>query len=75
MTDEITRRNNTRKNCNLDDLRTIATFAKNNNVTAAYIYKLIGKDRIKVVVIDDCQFIDIQKHPGLPPRKGTPKLY
>lgn len=41
-----------------DNLKTIYNFARENNVTTAYIYKLILAKKIIPVIIDEVNFID-----------------
>jgi hypothetical protein len=47
-------------------LVTVKKFATKNNVTTAYIYKLLAEQRMKAVEIDGVKFIDITKYPALP---------
>ena len=47
------------------NLLTIANYAKANNVTTSYIYKLIGDKRIYPERIDGFKFIDKIKYPSV----------
>lgn len=49
-------------------LFTIKNYAMKNGVTPAYIYTLVKKERMKIVLIDGVQFIDIAVYPILPTR-------
>jgi hypothetical protein len=51
---------------NIDNLKTIKNFALQNKVTASYIYKLIKEGKMKPVVIDEVQFIDMSVYSALP---------
>jgi hypothetical protein len=48
-----------------ENIKTIKNFALSNNVTTAYIYKLIGENRITPVLVDGVKFIDIVKYPSI----------
>jgi hypothetical protein len=48
------------------NLKTINSFALQNKVTASYIYKLIKEGKMKPVIIDDVQFIDMSVYSTLP---------
>ncbi len=47
-------------------LLTIKNYAVRENVTPAYIYKLVKEKKMQVVNIDGVQFIDTSKFPMLP---------
>lgn len=49
----------------IDKLKTVKNYALNNGVTAAYIYKRIKEGKMKPVVIDGVQFIDVSAYPAL----------
>jgi hypothetical protein len=49
-----------------NNLKTVKNFALQNKVTASYIYKLIKEGKMKPVMIDNVQFIDILVYPALP---------
>ena len=49
------------KTIQIDNLQTIGNFAKSMNITAAYIYKMIGEKKIMPVEIDGVKFIDTTK--------------
>jgi hypothetical protein len=51
---------------NFNNLKTIKNFALQNKVTPSYIYKLIKEGKMKPVVIDSVQFIDMSVYPALP---------
>jgi len=51
---------------NLNNLKTIKNFALQNKVTASYIYKLIKEGKMKPIIIDDVQFIDMSVYKALP---------
>ena len=48
-----------------DFLKTIKNYALGNNVTPAYIYKLVKEHKLDAVIIDGVQFIDTKKFPSL----------
>lgn len=48
----------------LNNLKTIANYAKSKNVTAARIYQLIESKHILPEIIDGVKFIDISKYPS-----------
>jgi len=50
---------------NINTLKTVANYARMQNVTAAYIYKLIKEKRMEAVIIDKVKFIDFSKYPTL----------
>jgi predicted ATP-dependent serine protease len=50
----------------IDNLKTIKNFALLNKVTASYIYKLIKEGKMKPVIIDNVQFIDMSVYKALP---------
>lgn len=54
-----------RKQLDISKLRTIKNYAVKNNVTPTYIYKLIKEGKLKVVMIDNVQFIDSLEYPSL----------
>lgn len=45
-----------------DNLLTIANYAKLHEWTASYIYKLIKANKLKTVVVDGVQFIDMTSY-------------
>jgi hypothetical protein len=45
----------------IKDYKTVANYAKDNNVTVGYIYQLISKGRLRAEVIDGIKFIDVSK--------------
>lgn len=49
----------------LKTLKTVANYAKMNNVTPAYIYKLVGQKKIMFTEIDGVKFVDIAKYPTI----------
>lgn len=53
------------KSIKLNTLKTVKHFAVANNVTPAYIYKLMKEDKMKPVIIDGVQFIDTAVYPKL----------
>lgn len=53
----------------IKNLKTIKNFALDNGFTTSYIYKLIRDQKIKSVVIDGVQFIDIVEFPSFPIKK------
>lgn len=44
-----------------DNLKTIKNFAKSMDITTAYVYKMIGENKIMPIVIDGVKFIDTTK--------------
>lgn len=50
-------------------LKTIKNFAIQNNVTPAYIYKLVKEHKMEAVIIDGVQFIDTVAYPTLNNKK------
>jgi hypothetical protein len=50
----------------INNLKTIKNFALQNKVTASYIYKLIKEGKMKPVIIDEVQFIDMSVYSALP---------
>lgn len=52
----------------VENLKTIKNYAMKNKVTAAYIYTLIKREKMDVVIIDGVQFIDTAAYPVLPTR-------
>jgi hypothetical protein len=50
----------------MGNLKTIKNFALQNKVTPSYIYKLIKEGKMKPVIIDDVQFIDMSVYSALP---------
>jgi hypothetical protein len=53
------------KTIDINKLKTIKNFARENDVTSSYIYKLIKENRMKAVIIDDVKFIDLSIYPKL----------
>lgn len=49
----------------IDNLKTIKNYALREQVTPSYIYKLVKEKRIKVVVIDGVQFVNIAEFPTI----------
>ena len=49
----------------IDNLKTIKNYAKKEDVTASYIYKLIKEDKLEPVIIDGVQFIDTERFPSI----------
>jgi hypothetical protein len=54
-----------KKQVNISNLKTIKNYAVKNNVTPAYIYKMVREGKMKVVNIDGVQFIDISIYPSV----------
>lgn len=50
----------------LSKLMTVKNFAKQEDVTPSYIYKLVKADKMECVVIDGVQFINTEAFPTLP---------
>ena len=48
-----------------NNLQTVANYAKAQDVTTSYIYKLIGDKRIYPERIDGVKFIDKAKYPKI----------
>jgi hypothetical protein len=48
-----------------ENIKTIKSYALLNKVTTAYIYKLIGQNRITPVVVDGVKFIDLVAYPSI----------
>ncbi len=46
-------------------LKSVANYAKMNNVSTTYIYKLANSGRIKFVEIDGVKFVDIAVYPTI----------
>ena len=51
---------------NLKSLKTIKNYAKDEDVTASYIYKLVKEHKMELVLIDGVRFVDISKFPTIP---------
>jgi hypothetical protein len=49
------------------DLKTVKHYAQENNVTTAYIYKLMKEKKLAVVLIDGVMFVDTSVNPKLKP--------
>lgn len=47
-------------------LKTIKNFAREEDVTPSYIYKLIKEFKMESISIDGVQFIDTVKYPTIP---------
>ena len=47
-------------------LRTVKNFALGQNVTPAYIYKLVKAGRMELVTIDGVKFVDSSTYKGIP---------
>jgi predicted ATP-dependent serine protease len=47
-------------------LMTVKNYAKMEDVTPSYIYKLVKADKMECVVIDGVQFINTEMFPSLP---------
>jgi hypothetical protein len=54
-----------KKEVNISKLKTVANYAKDMNVTPAYIYKRIKEGKMNAFIIDGVQFIDISVYPSL----------
>lgn len=63
-----------RKRYNIDNLQSVSTFAKNNNVTPGRIYQLISDELLIPVIIDEVLFIDRILYPILPNKSNTKPL-
>lgn len=50
----------------MNKLKTVKNFAKEEDVTTSYIYKLIRTSVMECVVIDGVKFIDTDKFPTIP---------
>lgn len=48
-----------------DGLRTVANYAKQEGVTAAYIYKLVKENKMKFVEINGVKFVDTNVYPSI----------
>jgi hypothetical protein len=49
----------------LQTLKTVANYAKMNNVTTSYIYKLVSQKKIQFTEIDGVKFVDIAVYPTI----------
>jgi hypothetical protein len=49
------------------DLKTVKHYAQENNVTTAYIYKLMKEKKLAVVLIDGVMFVDTSVNPKIKP--------
>lgn len=49
----------------ITNLKTVKNYAQQHGVTTSYIYKLIGQERIRPVIIDGMKFIDEFDHPSI----------
>lgn len=47
-------------------LRTVKNFALGQNVTPAYIYKLVKENRMELVMIDGVKFVDTTVYKSIP---------
>ena len=45
----------------INNLKTIKSFATSKGWTASYIYKMIKEKKMKPIIIDGVQFIDVTK--------------
>lgn len=54
------------KGVNIINLKTVKNYAKQQDFTPAYIYKLIKEMKMDCVNIDGVQFVDIKKYPVIP---------
>jgi hypothetical protein len=43
----------------IENLKTVNSFAKSMNITAAYIYKMVKEGKMQTIEIDGVQFIDV----------------
>jgi excisionase family DNA binding protein len=50
----------------ISNLMTVKNYAKRENVTTSYIYKLIKEGKMSSFVIDGMQFIQVNVYPSIP---------
>ena len=50
----------------ISNLLTIKNFALKENVTPAYIYKLIKAGKMNAITVNDVQFINVKSYPSIP---------
>ena len=49
----------------INHLKTVKSFAHDNKVSTAYVYKIIQQGKLQPVIIDGVNFIDISKYPTI----------
>ncbi len=49
----------------IDNLIGVGNYAKQNNVSTAYIYKIIKEEKLPSIKIDEVFFIDKSEYPNL----------
>ena len=51
---------------NLKSLKTVKNFAKGEDVTPSYIYKLVREGKMKLTMVDGVKFVDTSMYSTIP---------